>query len=75
LTDRMKRISEEAKDLFSLVTAPSCTDMQEVLDMAKELSRKRETEYRFLEESKENVHLYEKTIIYHEQDDELRNVL
>jgi len=71
----MRRTSEEAKDLFSLVTAPSCTDMQEVLDMAKKLSRKRETEYRFLEESKENVHLYEKTIIDHEQNNELWNVL
>jgi hypothetical protein len=71
----MRRTSEEAKDLFSLATAPSCTDMQEVLTMAKKLSRKRETEYRFLEESKENVHLYEKMMIDNERTQEFRDVL
>jgi hypothetical protein len=71
----MRKTSEEAKDLFSLATMPSCTDMQEVLAMAKKLSRKEETEYRFLEESKENVHLYEKIMIDHEKNNEFRDVL
>jgi hypothetical protein len=70
----MRIRSEENKDLFSLATASDCTDMQEVLDMAKKLSRKQKPEYRFHEESMENVHLYEKTIIEHERNIEFRDV-
>lgn len=49
--------------------------MQEVLAMAKKLSRNLDHEYRFQEESLENIHLYEQILIQHEQNNEFRDVL
>ena len=67
--------SEQRSKLFDMAIETDCTDMQEVLAMAKKLSRNINYEYRFQEESLENIHLYEQTLIQYEQNNEFRDVL
>lgn len=67
--------SEQRSKLFDMAMEADCTDMREVLAMAKKLSRNINYEYRFQEESLENIHLYEQTLIQNEQNNEFRDVL
>ena len=60
-----KRLSDKQTVLYNRLIDTNSSDIQFILDKVKELNRKSMPEYRFEEEFKENIHLYEKIIIDH----------
>lgn len=60
-----RELSDKQIVLYNRLIDTNSSDIQFILDKVKELNRKSMPEYRFEEEFKENIHLYEKTIIDH----------
>ena len=65
----MERTSTNKKEFdikkfsFEKHVEANCSDIQFILNKARELNRHVEPEYRFLEEFKENIQLYEQILI------------
>ena len=60
-----RKLSDKQIVLYNRLIDTNSSDIQFILDKVKELNRKSMPEYRFEEEFKENIYLYEKIIIDH----------
>lgn len=62
-TWRSSKISKRQAAAYIKFIESNSLDFKFILNKAKELNRRSVFEYRFEEEFKENIHLYEKTLI------------